>query len=209
MKQQEGPSLLLGVTGGVGAGKSTILEILEHSYGFHVIETDQVARRLMEPGGESYEAVCRLIGPEGLCEDGSINRSWLAGRMFQDDGLRRRIDQLVHPLVWRAAFREAAGIAGRPVVIESAVPAKEFRDNCQEMWYVYTSRENRGRRLMESRGYSEERCCSMIDSQAPEETYRSISDAVIDNNAGAQEVREQVAGLLEGKYPRTKDRTAT
>ena len=69
---------VIGLTGGVGAGKSTVLSILQEKYGFHVIQADLVARALMEPGKEAYEAVCAFLGPKILLEDGQINRSAMA-----------------------------------------------------------------------------------------------------------------------------------
>ncbi len=200
MGREQRSALRIGVTGGVGAGKSTVLELLASVYGFHVIRTDDVARRLMEPGGASYEAVCGLMGERVRRTDGSLDRAWLAGQLFGDEQLRGRMDALVHPLVWKAVGEEAERFAGGPVVIEAAVLEKEFRDNCQEMWYVYTSRENRVLRLMESRGYSRERCLSMMDSQASEEEFVRFSDAVIDNNGTAQETSRQVARLLEENH---------
>ena len=76
---------------------------------------------------------------------------------------------------------------------------KEFRDNCGEMWYVYTSRENRMERLRESRGYTQEKTESIMDSQAPEAGFREFSDAVIDNNGSVEDTRKQIRRLLKNK----------
>ena len=73
---------VIGLTGGVGAGKSTVLSILQEKYGFHVIQADLVARALMEPGKEAYEAVCAFLGPKILLEDGSPLRPHLTDRTF-------------------------------------------------------------------------------------------------------------------------------
>ena len=162
----------MGITGGVGSGKSRVLEILKEEYGFRVIQADQVAKDLMQPGQESYRAVVDFLGPSILNEDGTINRP---------------------------AFGEALACPEPLVVIEAAIPSKEFRDNCGEMWYVYTSRENRMERLRESRGYTQEKTESIMDSQAPEAGFREFSDAVIDNNGSVEDTRKQIRRLLKNK----------
>ena len=163
----------MGITGGVGSGKSRVLEILKEEYGFRVIQADQVAKDLMQPGQESYRAVVDFLGPSILNEDGTINRPAMAQVIF--------------------------GCPEPLVVIEAAIPSKEFRDNCGEMWYVYTSRENRMERLRESRGYTQEKTESIMDSQAPEAGFREFSDAVIDNNGSVEDTRKQIRRLLKNK----------
>ena len=133
----------MGITGGVGSGKSRVLEILKEEYGFRVIQADQVAKDLMQPGQESYRAVVDFLGPSILNEDGTINRPAMAQVIFGCPDKRVQVDRLTHPLVWNTAFGEALACPEPLVVIEAAIPSKEFRDNCGEMWYVYTSRENR------------------------------------------------------------------
>lgn len=147
----------MGITGGVGSGKSRVLEILKEEYGFRVIQADQVAKDLMQPGQESYRAVVDFLGPSILNEDGTINRPAMAQVIFGCPDKRIQVDRLTHPLVWNTAFGEALACPEPLVVIEAAIPSKEFRDNCGEMWYVYTSRENRMERLRESRGYTQEK----------------------------------------------------
>lgn len=208
-KNDSGPSFLLGLTGGVGAGKSTVLNILKKDYGFYLIQTDLVARRLMEPGQPGYEAVCAFLGPSILNPDGTINRPAMADLIFGDTARREQVDRLTHPLVWKAVAEEAAEKKGCPVVIESAVPSKEFRDNCREMWYLYTSRENRGRRLKESRGYSDEKISRIMENQASEEQFFQFADHSIDNNGTEEETRAQVDGLLEGRLSKIKETDAS
>ena len=190
---------VIGLTGGVGAGKSTVLSILQEKYGFHVIQADLVARALMEPGKEAYEAVCAFLGPKILLEDGQINRSAMAEIIFKDPSKRAKVDSLTHPLVWKAVKKEAEEYNRQSVVIEAAIPSKEFRDKCDEMWYLYTSEENRISRLMESRGYSLEKSMAIMESQASDEEFRSLADAVIDNNHSQECTAAQVRELLHGR----------
>ena len=190
---------ILGLTGGVGAGKSTVLDILKEDFGFYVIQADQTAKELMEPGMAGYEAVCRYLGPGILDGDGRINRPLMAEIIFGDRQKREEVDRLTHPLTWKRVMEDAHAHRDQPVVIEAAIPSKEFRDKCSEMWYVYTSRENRMERLRESRGYTQEKTESIMDSQAPEAGFREFSDAVIDNNGSVEDTRKQIRRLLKNK----------
>lgn len=188
---------MIGLTGGVGAGKSTVLLFLQEKYGFYVIQADLAARKLMEPGKEAYQAVCAFLGPVILQENGEIDRKVMADIIFNDPFKREEIDRLTHPFVWGAVRREEMEHRHQPVVIEAAIPSKDFRDICDEMWYLYTSREVRIRRLKESRGYSLEKAESIMANQATEEAFESFSDARIDNNGSEEETRKQIEALLE------------
>ena len=191
-----GNKFVLGITGGVGSGKSRILDILQKDYGFHVIQADQVARRLMEPGMESYHAVVDYLGPAVVKEDKSLDRAVMADIIFHDPVKRKRVDELTHPLVWKAAMKEAMEAREGRVVIEAAIPSKDFRDKCSKMWYVYTSRENRLLRLAKNRGYSEEKSRAIMESQAAEAEFEAFCDRRIDNNGTLEETRRQINGLL-------------
>lgn len=191
---------ILGLIGGVGAGKSTVLGCLEKEYGFYVIQTDLTARKFMEPGGKSYRAVVDYLGDDILAPDKTIDRAAMARLIFADAKKCAHINAITHPLVWNAVLKEAGEHKNQPVVIETALPSKEFDDNCQEMWYVYTSRENRAVRLMTDRGYSPEKVSQIMEKQPPEETFRSMADAVIDNNGTAEQTRARIRELLRNRF---------
>ena len=188
---------IIGVTGGVGAGKSRVLKILAGDFGAHVIQADEVAKALMEPGQECYRRVVEYLGDSVLAEDGTIDRQAMAALIFGDGEKRRQVDRLTHPAVWQEVWREAETSPSRLVVIEAAILGQEFRDNCQEMWYVYTSRENRLERLKANRGYTREKTLSIMDNQVSDEVFRSFCDAVIDNNKSLEETKKQIAALMQ------------
>ena len=188
---------VIGITGGVGAGKSRVLQILKEDFGARVILTDQVAHDLMEKGEQGWQKIRDALGDSILKEDGSIDRNRLAGRIFSDDRTRETVNSIIHPMVWEAAFREACDAPEELVAVESALMEKEQRDNFSEMWYVYTSVEERVARLMRDRGYSREKSLNIIKSQASEAEFRELCSQVIDNNGSLEDSREQIRRLLK------------
>jgi len=187
---------IIGITGGVGAGKSSVLEILKTKLGARVILADLVAHDLMEPGMPGLKKVTEALGTSFLNADGTVNRPALAELIFHDEAALKTMNGIIHPMVWEAIKREAEGAKESLIVVEAAVfdtaPAGFF----DEMWYVYTTEENRISRLMESRGYTREKCVSIIKKQDSEETYRGRCSRVIDNNGSARETEKQLKEIL-------------
>ena len=193
---------VIGVTGGVGSGKSVVLRMLEEQYGARLLMADDLAHQLMEPGKPAYEALIKALGTGFLGADGDIDRKALASLIFSDETARETVDGIVHPLVWAEVRRqifqaEEDGLS--LVAVEAALPDEKVHDIYDEMWYVYTSRENRIRRLMEGRGYTREKCESIMASQLSDEAFRRLCDFEIDNNGSLEEVKEQIRSRLENR----------
>lgn len=197
---------IIGVTGGVGSGKSRVLRLLVGEFGAHVISADDVAKELMKPGQEGLRRVADYLGGGVLNPDGTLNRPAMARIIFGDEEKRRQVNQLIHPLVWEAVQREAEESESALIAVEAAIIDKEFRDNCQEMWYVYTSEENRRRRLADGRGYSDEKISSIMDSQQTEEEFRRACTHVIDNNGTPEDTQRQLGRLLARQHRNTTQR---
>lgn len=187
---------IIGITGGVGAGKSSVLEILKTKYGAKILLADLVAHELMEPGSEGLKRVVDALGNGFLKGDGSVDRKALADLLFRDPQALKQVNSIIHPMVWEYMKSCARESEQSLIVIEAAVfdtaPAGLF----DEIWYVYTSEENRIRRLMESRGYTREKCESIIKRQDSEAAYRKIADRMIDNNKTAKETEQQIKEIL-------------
>ena len=187
---------IIGITGGVGAGKSSVVEILKTKYGAKILLADLVAHELMEPGSEGLKRVVDALGNGFLKGDGSVDRKALADLLFRDPQALKQVNSIIHPMVWEYMKSSARESEQSLIVIEAAVfdtaPAGLF----DEIWYVYTSEENRIRRLMESRGYTREKCESIIKRQDPEAAYRKMADRVIDNNKTAKETEQQIKEIL-------------
>lgn len=178
--------LKIGLTGGVGAGKSRVLSWMEEEWGAGIIRTDEVARQLMEPGQEGYHRVVRALGTSFLDETGRIDRPALARVIFQDEEARKTVDGITHPLVWEEVKRALvlAEEEGKlpMMVVESALFDEGALSFLDEIWYVYASEETRIGRLMESRGYSREKCRDILASQKSEQEFYRLCGRVIAND---------------------------
>ncbi len=194
---------LIGITGGVGAGKSTILEYIKAHYRCRVYLADQVAHAVKEPGQPCYEALVELLGREVLEENGQIHKGRMAERIFRDENLLEQVNALVHPAVrvyLLEKIREAREEGWAELFFIEAALLIEcgYRDIVDEMWYVHAGEDLRSGRLRESRGYSPEKIGQIMGSQLTEEGFRAGSDFVIDNSGTPEESYGQIRRRLEG-----------
>lgn len=187
---------VIGVTGGVGAGKSTILKYLEESIGACVIEADKVGHLVMEPEGICYEPVLALFGENIIKEDKSIDRKRVSDVVFTNKELLNRLNGLVHPAVkqWILNRIEEERRKGTDFcVVEAALFLEEQYDSfCDEVWYIHTDREIRIQRLMESRSYTREKAESIIQNQASDAYFMEHTDYTIRNNENLEETFRQI-----------------
>ena len=202
--------LHIGITGGVGAGKSEILKYLEQEYNCRVLLADEVAHDLMEPGTDCYSRLRQLFAGDGVfAEDGRIDRPALVRVLFSDEEKRKACDGIVHPAVWDAVAKQAEEERQRGVldlfVSEAALLQDEKEDAIRdEVWYIYTSEANRRARLKKSRGYSDQKIDGIFGSQMGEEEYRRRCAAEIDNNRTPAEAFAQIDRLLLARGIRKK-----
>ncbi len=189
---------IIALTGGVGSGKSRILELLKKEFGAGIIQTDHVAKQLEEPGQAGFEGLVKAFGEEIVGGDGRLKKDVLARLVFEDEEARNTVNGLIHPLVWEQvqALALAAVKTHWLVVAESALVLENPDDFFHEIWYVYTAKNERIQRLIKSRGYSEKRCLKMMDGQPSEEEYRRCADFVIDNSGSMEDVTGQIRGKL-------------
>ena len=194
---------LIGITGGVGAGKSSILEYIRVHYRCRIYLADEVAHEVKKPGQPCYQALVALLGQEILEENGEIHKGRMAEKIFQDASLLEQVNAIVHPAVQAyllERIREAREDGGVELFFIEAALLIEcgYRSIVDEMWYIYTREEVRRRRLEESRGYSEEKIDRIMSSQLTEKEFRSGSDFVIDNSGAPDESFRQIRAKLEG-----------
>ena len=187
---------IIGVTGGVGAGKSTVLNYLEKRYGAKLILADLVGHEVMEPGHEAYEQVVKVFGQEIVSEDKTIDRKVLGAIVFADEKKRMILNRIIHPAVRQEILRrlEEAELSHLSyVVVEAALFLEENYDAfCDETWYIYTDEKIRRQRLKESRGYSDERIDQIFHSQKTHEEFQKRCLFMIDNNGSEEETFRQI-----------------
>lgn len=188
---------IIALTGGVGSGKSRILEVLKENYNAAVLQTDLVAKDLEEPGNPGYEAIVKAFGQEILDDTGRVCKDAMVRMVFGDEEARKRINGLIHPLVWEFVKQWCRQSESRVTVVESALLPDNPRECFEEIWYVYTSEENRIQRLRDNRGYSTDRCRQMMERQPSEEEYRQQADQVIDNNGTKEDIYSQIRKIME------------
>ena len=194
--------LILGITGGVGSGKSKILYDLSNLYGAYIVETDKLARTLMEPGQTVYQAVVEAFGTEILQaeEPYAIDRAKFAQIVFADKEKLAQLNALTHPAVkaWiRKDIEEKRKQDVKIYVIEAALLIQDgYKEICDEIWYIYVNEETRIKRLMKQRGYTEERCRAMFHSQEPESYYRKYADFTINNQLDYENSSKQLKDRL-------------
>ena len=186
---------IIGVTGGVGAGKSTVLEYLQRVYHAEVILADTVGHEFMEPGEAAYKQILEEFGAEVLSKDGRIDRKILGSVVFADQKKLQRLNAIVHPQVKKEILRRIAQAEadGRQyAVVEAALFLEENYDAfCDETWYIYTNEEKRRARLKGSRGYSDERVSQIFSSQRTHEEFLNRCQFIIDNNGTAEDACRQ------------------
>lgn len=192
---------VIGVTGGVGAGKSTVLGILEKEFDAYVIQADLLGHVLMEPGEECYDAVIALYGKEIIKKDKTIDRRRISDVVFTDKDMLLKLNRIIHPAVKQRILRliSEQREAGRKLcVVEAALFLEErYQEFCDEVWYVYTEEEIRIQRLMESRGYSRDKSLGIIRNQVSDQVFRENADYVIENNGDLEDTRRQIREGIE------------
>ncbi len=190
---------IIGLTGGVGAGKSTVLNFLEKDWGAFVLQADQAGHLVMEPGEECYEPVIRLFGEKIIKSDKRLDRRKISDIVFSHREKLEALNQIIHPAVKRYILKrlEKEKAAGRKLcVIEAALLLEEnYQEFCDSVWYVHTDKEIRILRLMKNRGYSREKAEDIIKNQASDEFFLEHADFVIKNNEDPEQTRLQ---LVEG-----------
>lgn len=191
---------VLGITGGVGSGKSQVLEHLQKEFGATVCQLDQVAKELQKKGQPCYDQIVEAFGAGILEEQGELDRGKLAQVVFRNPEKLQKLNEIVHPEVKHWVQQDIAQKKNSECplyVIEAALmPGAGYDQICQEMWYIYAAEAVRRQRLKQSRGYSEEKITSMIQAQPTEEAFRQISQVVIENSGSFEDTKKQIGELL-------------
>ena len=198
----------IGITGGVGAGKSTVLAYLEKMPETSVYQADLIAYELQLPGQMCYDKIIGHFGREILKDDGFIDRNRLASLIFSNDSERMALNALVHPAVNRkieALIEKETQKGTKVFFLEAALLTEEYyRTILDEIWYIYATEAVRRERLRQTRYYSEEKITGIMQAQESEEEFRKKCDIVIDNSGAFADTVIQIEKVMK-KQEQTKN----
>lgn len=189
----------IGLTGGIGSGKSTVAKLLAEA-GFKVVDADQIAREIMEPGSPVLDDVADAFGADVIREDGTLDRGKLAGRAFVDKRATEKLNSITHPAIRAESERRFADAeaAGEPAVVYDMpllVDIGMHRDMDLTV-VVDVDADERVRRLVSSRGLDEADARARIAQQIDDATRKAAADVIIDNNGAIDALRPQVDELI-------------
>ncbi len=203
---------IIGLTGGIASGKSTVARMLEKR-GAAVIDADRLAREVVMPGEPALLAIAEAFGPEVLQPDGTIDRQRLGAIVFADPAARRRLEEITHPAIGRRAEAELTALrtAGTQVAVYMAALLIEagVTSRVDEVWVVYVDGETQLRRLSERDGLERDAALARIRSQMPMEEKARHGVVVIDNSGDLHRTEEQVAAAWRNRLAAAPPETKT
>jgi dephospho-CoA kinase len=177
-------SLKIGLTGGIGSGKSTVAGLLRE-LGAHLVDTDALAHRLTAPGGAAIPLIAERFGGEVIDASGALDRARMRALVFSDPEARRALEAILHPMIGALTQAEAALAApGAAVVFDVPllVESGRWRDRVDRILVVDCSVATQIERVMRRNGWSADQVQRIIDQQASREQRRAVADAVILND---------------------------
>jgi dephospho-CoA kinase len=196
--------LLIGLTGNIATGKSTVARMLA-DLGATVIDADKVAHEVMRAGTEVHAAVVESFGPGIVGPDGEIDRARLGAVVFADPAALARLERIVHPAVTEEVARRIAEASTLVVVVEAIKLIEAgMAETCDSLWVTTCPPELQVQRLMADRGLSREAAELRVQAQPPQEEKVARADVVIDTSGTIDETRAQV----EAAWERTVRRVA-
>lgn len=193
--------IIVGITGAVGAGKSTIMNRLKEQYGAYTIQADQVGHLLMKKGQICYDAILKQFGEAILEENGEIDRKKLGSIVFSNRELLMKLNNIIHPAVKQYILdqveeKRQEGCA--LFVMEAALLLEEHYDAiCDDLWYIYVNDEVRRSRLKADRGYSDEKITEILENQLEDGIFRERCRYVVENNGDLDQTYEQINKRME------------
>ena len=192
--------IVVGLTGGIASGKSTVSRMIEES-GVPVICLDELSHEVVKPGKPALDEIRKEFGPRVIAENGELDRAALAEVVFKDTGKRKLLESIIHPKVGdeknaRIAALEKQG--HKVVVVDVPLLYEVLWDrHCDLVVVVYTAREDQERRLIARDGLSAEEARLRIDAQMPIQEKKQRADLVIDNSGSEEQTLAQVRQTLD------------
>jgi dephospho-CoA kinase len=174
--------LRIGLTGGIGSGKSTVARALVDC-GACLVDTDAIARSLTSPGGAAIPALAAAFGAAVIGSDGALDREQMRRLAFADPGAKTRLEKVLHPLIGAEALAQAEAAGTLPVVFDVPLltESRHWRERVARVLVVDCQEQTQVERVMQRSGWSEDAVRRVIAQQAPRSARRAIADAVIFN----------------------------
>lgn len=191
--------MVIGMAGGVGSGKSTVLAVMERDYPVRICMADELGHKAMDEGTDAYTAIVREFGKGMLRVDGQIDRGALAELVYREKEKLGVLNGIIHPFVKNEIRKQIGQCPEDQVfVLETAILFETGCDKlCDEVWGVITEDEIRIRRLMKSRGYSREKAESIMKNQMGNRELARRCDRLIVNDGGEQELSQAVHKCMD------------
>lgn len=192
---------VIGLTGGIGCGKSEAAKYLASLGALH-LDADQVSRSLTAENGEALPEIRRVFGDGVFNDDGTLDRKSMAEIVFNDPSARRNLEGIIHPLVQRSMLRqmdEAARQGIKVIILDVPLLFETGMDTlCDECWTMYTDRETQIERIMERDNATREHAQARIDSQMSSEERNARAARVIDSSKSIERTRSELGSLYNG-----------
>jgi dephospho-CoA kinase len=192
---------IIGLTGGVGSGKSTVANMMQKDFQARVIIADEIGYMAMKPGETSYQEIVSNFGTGILEENQEINRQKLADIVFQNDEKLKLLNSIIHPFVHNYVLRVIEDVkqnkSANYIVVESAILIEAgYQGICDEIWHVAVDDQIRRERLKQNRGYTEEKINAIVKKQMAESEYNKYATRIIYNNGDVDGIYKQLELLL-------------
>jgi dephospho-CoA kinase len=193
--------LIVGVTGGIASGKSTVARMLEEC-GAPAVDFDVLARQIVQPGEPAYKEVVAFFGTEALQDDGRLDRKKLAARVFGDERKRKALENMTHPRIVEAFLDQVREMTARneDAIIQAVIPLLfevKLQHLVQKVLLVYVPREMQIKRLIKREGISQDAAENILKAQLPIDEKLQYADFVIHNEGTLEETRRQVGLVWE------------
>lgn len=188
---------VIGITGGVGCGKSAILDGLSSRYRCFILKADDAAKELETKGHDCYDRLVELLGDDILDDEGNIINRNMSAKIFANPKLLQAVNDIVHPAVReyilaRIEEQKIEGINDYFFLEAALLIECGYKAVVDEMWYIFATEEVRYQRLKDSRGYSDEKIKAIMSSQLTDNEYREASDFVVDNSNSLDEAMKMI-----------------
>lgn len=190
--------MVIGITGGVGSGKTTVLKMLKQDYCAKIHIADEYGHEAYMPGNPCYQMIVGMFGKKIVGVDGEINREILSKEVYSEPRKLEMLNRIIHPYVWERIEQEIKKDGEEDlIVIESAILIEAgYQDICDKIWGVFCQKEERIKRLIKARGYTREKAERIMKRQMSEWELRRRCDAVIENDGNVEYLKEQLEKLL-------------